>query len=160
MSFEYQSLLGKQIQTFYFDAYPNVIFNGAFQAIDILSQNLTCKLPRTLDFDVANSLNVVQYTAAAFYGAGGCSSILNPFLFGYSLIFPQASFSISVDMDSFVTAIAVNSAIRNNSNLGIAEPSTYVVEYDGGNYTLSFKVSWNLQVLIPCTEIIDDYVLV
>lgn len=140
LSFQYQTAVNGELQSFYFDAYPNIVFNTAFMAIDVLTQNIECKTPRTLSFDAANSLNTVTWASVGFLQNEGCVATLNPFLFGYSTQFPESSFTIAVDMDTFVTAVAINSGIRTWSNLGDAEPNTFSVEYNGGNYTLSFKV--------------------
>jgi hypothetical protein len=159
LNFETEVVYDDEIQTFYFDAYPSVVFNTAFMAIDVITQGLGCKLQRTLSFDAANTLNEVSWAAAPFIASSTCNPVLNPYLFGYSVQFPESAFTISVDMNTFVTAVAINTGIRTWGNLGVAEPNTFSVEYNGGNYTLSFKVSrLRLLLLLPCFDFDFDLV--
>eukprot|EP01033_Poteriospumella_lacustris_P007220 gene7220-5196_t len=123
-----------QLQYLQMTGEPAVIFNANRHQAVISSQYGLCGVVGYTSYDMANArvMTEVNYT---YYSAQPlCMVALQPQLFGYIASVDNNIFTYGLDVNAFVTAMAVNYGILQLQDLGIASQTVYRFTVDGNAY--------------------------
>lgn len=101
--------------------YLKGIFSNAFGVCDAYSK---------VTYDKKNHQLTIVFNYQQFSESPTCMDIINPTHMGYASFFDGSEFTIYIDVDSLVTAIAINSKILNASELEYVSlsGSTFIVD--------------------------------
>lgn len=123
-----------QLQYMQMTGQPAVIFNANRHQAVVSSQYGLCGVVGYTSFDMANArvMTEVNYT---YYSAQPlCMVALQPQLFGYIASVDNNIFSYGLDVNAFVTAMAVNYGVLQLQDLGIASQTVYRFTVEGNAY--------------------------
>jgi hypothetical protein len=110
----WQSKLPGTSSTFHMLGSPTIIFDRQLRFGLLANVNGECLVTRQTTFDRANSYFELTYDVSKFKADPICSSIAVPEALGYNEAYDSNSFSLKLDVRSFVTSFAVSPSCSNS----------------------------------------------
>jgi hypothetical protein len=118
---------------------PQTVFDRRYLYGKITNVYGNCNATSKVTYDRKNSLLKVSYSYSEYMSNPTCRNIVHPDHLGYISQYDGDDFSLTIDVQSLMTAIAVNSGILNTTELELVpfSQSSYVtdnVQYIVGKY--------------------------
>mmetsp|Transcript_23089 Transcript_23089/g.33818 ORF Transcript_23089/g.33818 Transcript_23089/m.33818 type:complete len:840 (-) Transcript_23089:259-2778(-) len=115
-----------EVRRFQMNADPRSVFDNEYIFGQMATVNAECYVSTsTSTFDSANAVMTNRYSYNDFMATENCS-VINPEMFGYSERFHGDDFTVSLDVNTAITAIAVNKGILNATHLEEIQSSRYL----------------------------------
>lgn len=123
----------------YFSLYgdPGVIFNRQYLLGTISNVDADCNASSITSFSPADYMLRLDYKYDDFQSNPRCNHVVEPSQLGYNALYDGDIISLSMDMRSFVTAVAVNEGVILLTQLQQLVDTTYSFENDGIPYNVS-----------------------
>ena len=125
------------IQFFSLDGAPAVIFNRDYLLGTISNVYADCNASSVTTFSKADYMLTMEYDFSDFQDNPTCNSVINPSQLGYSSLYSSDTISMSIDVRSFLTAVAVNEGVMLLTSLEKLTNSTFPFVQDGVRYNVS-----------------------
>lgn len=123
-----------QLQYMQMTGQPAVIFNANRHQAIISSQHGLCGVMGFTSYDIANARVTTEVNYTYYATQPLCMVALQPQLFGYIASVDNNIFSYGLDVNSFITAMAVNYGILELQDLGVASQTVYRFSVGGNHY--------------------------
>jgi hypothetical protein len=142
---------GYTTQRFFLTGSPKTVFQRQKTAGGMSNINYDCVNISTSSFDQANGVLEVEYDYQQFMSSEYCSNIAEPDILGYSPYANPRLFNIEIDVQTLITAVAVNLGFLGLRDLQLISKSSFPIEYDGEVYTTSEYVNAEYPDMQPVT---------
>lgn len=121
-----------QYLTFYSDV--SVVFDRQYVHGGISNQQSDCNATSSSKYDVGSYVLSTVYSYAEFSTNPRCNLIVNPHTLGYDPLYDGDEFTLSYDVRSLVTALAINNQILGLAALRPVSDSLMPFEYKNTSY--------------------------
>jgi hypothetical protein len=121
-----------QYLNFYSDV--SVVFDRQYIQGVISNVGSDCNASSISRYDVGSYELVTSFSYSEFMSNPSCANVINPLLLGYDPLFDGDEFTVSYDMRSLVTAMAINAKIITLAVLRPLVDSIYPLEYKNVSY--------------------------
>ena len=128
---------GDMLQFFTMYSDVGVVFNREYVHGVISNVNADCNASAVSSFDASTYILSLEYSNDEFTSNPGCYQTINPQQLGYDPIFDGDEFTMSFDVRSLVTALAVNTGLIDLDMLRPVVGSSFVYEYLGKEYSIA-----------------------
>lgn len=121
-------------QRFYLAGDPLTVFNRPHIAGALSSVDTICKQVPVTTFNAKTGIVSQTYDFAAFQSDPSCASHSSPELLGYDYFSRPRAFSISFDIRTLISAIAINEGFLSPANMVAVEGGSYSYTYNGMHF--------------------------
>jgi len=126
--------IGTTRQAFNLYSDPTVVFNREYVKGVVSNVHSDCNASSFSTYDVGSYILSTTYSFSEFMGNPSCNSVLDPFKAGFSSTYDGDKFTLSYDVRSLVTALAVNAGIIERHSLRPVFGSMYNYSYQNTSY--------------------------
>jgi hypothetical protein len=136
---------------------PVVIFNARYSGLALGSHAGLCAIPSMTVYDEANGLFRSMINENVFMNETKCDDVTSPFIFETNLNV-NPFFAVTLDVRSFIVALAVNLDILDIGNLMKSSESIKEMEFYGVKYSLGkfYDIRYPLMSAIFCMHNITE----